>query len=107
MEKINIQPRDYQEEIIQSVTGIKASRAISKKDSFGIPLPLWKDQEETEYFLSEQNILDLPKSIIKNKKIIPALLIFNLIADHHLGKYFTIEEFIDSILLPQGDEKSL
>jgi hypothetical protein len=107
IEQTDIQPQEYQEEVKETWARISTSRAISKKDSFGIPLPLRQDQEEKQYFLSEQNILDLPKTRIKNKKIIPALLLFNLIADQRLPKYFTIEELIDKILDSYGEGKCI
>ncbi len=98
---IDIQPHEEKDRLVGNLGPISSFRPISKKDSFGISLPLWKTEDDQQFFLSDKSILELPIKKLKNKKIILAMLIFNLITDQRLSANFTIEEFIDIIFSHQ------
>jgi hypothetical protein len=64
-------------------------------------LPLWKSESGKSYFISDNEILNLPAKKTKNKLTVLTLIIFNLIVDGRINQHFNIEECID-VLLGKG-----
>jgi hypothetical protein len=107
MEEINIQPhmyRELREKTSDNQTNIHWP--ISQKDIVGIALPV-RENREDNYFVGEYDIINASSKKAKGKKILPALLIFNLIADKQLSTSFSIEDLIDCILSPSIDGKNI
>ena len=64
-------------------------------------MPLWKSESGKSYFISDNEILNLPAKKTKNKLTVLTLIIFNLIVDGRINQHFNIEECID-VLLGKG-----
>lgn len=73
-------------------------RPVTKEDSKGYSLPLWKNKSGKNYFISDNELLNLPAKKTKNKLTVLSLIIFNLIVDKRLRQHFSIEECIDILL---------
>ncbi len=98
LKNINIQPAMYQELREKTADNqINIHWPISQKDSVGISLPVWENEEDS-YFVGEYDIINASGKKAKGKKIIPTLLLFNLIADNHLSPAFSIDELIELML---------
>ncbi len=95
--KLNIVPEKYENTIADIIQNIEY-RPVTKEDSKGYSLPLWKWESGKNYFLSDNEILNLPKKKTSNKYIILTLIIFNLVVDKRLRQYFGMEELIDVLL---------
>ena len=107
LQQVAIYPENYHEAREKSADNMAHScRSITKKESLGMSFPLREDKDDI-YFLSEEIILDMPKNKSKNRKIVPTLLIFNLIADQRLPAHFTIEELVEVIFSSTDKEQSL
>jgi valyl-tRNA synthetase len=103
LKEINIQPAMYHELREKTADNqVNIHRPISQKDSVGILLPV-RENEEDSYFVGEYDIINASGKKAKGKKIIPTLLLFNLIADNHLSPTFSIDELIELMLSP-GEE---
>jgi hypothetical protein len=76
-------------------------RPVTKEDSKWYSLPLWKSESGKNYFISDNEILNLPAKKTKNKLTVLTLIIFNLIVDGRINQFFNIEECID-VLLGKG-----
>jgi hypothetical protein len=61
-------------------------------------LPFWKSKSGKNYFISDNEILNLPAKKTKNKFTVLSLIVFNLIVDCRLKEHFSIEECIDVLL---------
>ena len=100
LKEINIQPAMYHELREKTADNqVNIHRPISQKDSVGISLPVWENEEDS-YFVGEYDIINASGKKAKGKKIIPTLLLFNLIADGHLSPTFSIDELIELMLSP-------
>lgn len=95
--KISIVPEEYEWKIINMIDTIEY-RPVTKEDSKWYCLPLWKSKTGKNYFLSDNEILNLPTKKTKNKFTVLSLIIFNLIVDRRLKENFDIEECIDVFL---------
>jgi valyl-tRNA synthetase len=95
--KLRIIPQEY-EEILQNTIKTMEYRPVTKEDSKGYSLPLWKSKSGKNYFISDNEILNLPAKKTKNKFTILSLIIFNLIVDRRIKEHFSIEECIDLLL---------
>jgi len=95
--KLTIIPQEY-EETIANMTQTIEYRPVTKEDSKGYCLPLWKGENGENHFISDNEILNLPSKKIKNKFTVLSLIIFNLIVDWRLKEHFSIEECIDILL---------
>ena len=106
LQRVTIYPESYHDSWERSAdTMVHTCRSITKKESLGMSFPLREGKDDV-YFLSEEIILDMPKTKSKNRKLIPTLLIFNLIADQRLPAHFTVEELVEVILSPVDKEQS-
>ena len=104
---INIQPTMYHDlwrKTADNQTNIH--RPISQKDSIGIALPV-RENEEDSYFVGEYDIINASGRKAKGKKIIPTLLLFNLIADGQLPTLFNIENLIELMLAPGAEGQNV
>lgn len=107
MKDVNIQPAMYHELWQKSAANqTYMHRPISQKDDIGIWLPV-RENEEDSYFVWEYDIISIAKKKAKHKKIIPALLLFNLIADRRIDQAFSIDEFVQTILTVEESDKPL
>lgn len=61
-------------------------------------MPLRKNKEGKNFFISDNELLNLPAKKTKNKLTVLSLIIFNLVVDKRLRQYFSIEECIDVLL---------
>ncbi|MEI6672792.1 MAG: class I tRNA ligase family protein [bacterium] len=95
--KLIIIPQEYEETIEKMITTMEY-RPITKEDSKGYTLPLWKSENGKSYFISDNEILNLPAKKTKNKFTVLSLIIFNLIVDGRIKQNFSIEECIDVLL---------
>lgn len=95
--KITIIPQNYEETIANTIQMIDY-RPVTKEDSKGYSLPLWKSKNGKKYFISDNELLNLPAKKSKNKFTVLSLIIFNLIVDKRLKECFSIEECIDVLL---------
>ena len=95
--KLSIVPQEYEETIINTIKTMEY-RPVTKEDSKGYSLPLWKSETGKNYFISDNEILNLPTKKTKNKFTVLSLIIFNLIVDRRLKELFSIEECIDVLL---------
>lgn len=73
-------------------------RPVTKEDSKGYCLPFRKDKEGKNYFISDNELINLPAKKTKNKLMVLSLIIFNLVVDRRLRQHFSIEECIDVLL---------
>lgn len=107
MQEINIQPAMYHQ-LWEKTSDNQANihRPISQKDNIGIPLPV-RENKEDSYFVGEYDIINASGKKAKGKKIIPALLLFNLIADNQLSELFNIENLIEILLSPGEDQRNI
>ncbi len=87
----------HNEECMNIVSTIQ-SRPVTKEDSRWYPLPLRRNNQGKNYFISDNEFLNLPTKKTKNKSTVLSLILFNLIIDERLKKDFTIEECIDVLL---------
>ncbi|MCX6822450.1 MAG: class I tRNA ligase family protein [candidate division SR1 bacterium] len=107
LQSINIQPtmyHDLREKTADNQTNIHWP--ISQKDSIGIALPVWENAEDS-YFVGEYDIINASGRKAKGKKIIPTLLLFNLIADNQLPTLFNIENLIELMLSPGTEGQNI
>ena len=95
--KLTILPQEH-EEIIENIIKTMEYWPVTKEDSKGFSLPLWKSKSGKSYFISDNEILNLPAKKIKNKYTVLSLIIFNLIVDKRIKEQFSIEECIDVLL---------
>lgn len=95
--RLTIIPEEYEETITNMIQTMEY-RPVTKEDSKGYCLPFWKSGSGKNYFISDNEILNLPVKKTKNKFTVLALIIFNLIVDGRLKQYFSIEECIDVLL---------
>lgn len=95
--KLKIVPGEYKESIVEMMETMEC-RPITKEDSKWYSLPLWKSKTGKSYFISDNELLNLPIKKTKNKFTVLSLIIFNLIVDGRLKQQFSIEEFIDVLL---------
>jgi len=95
--KLSIIPKEY-EENIENIIKSMEYRPVTKEDSKGYSLPLWKSENGKSYFISDNEILNLPEKKTKNKGIVLSLIMFNLIVDKRIKQHFSIEECIDVLL---------
>ncbi|MEI8008796.1 MAG: hypothetical protein WCI00_05400 [bacterium] len=95
--KLTILPQEH-EEIIENIIKTMEYWPVTKEDSKGFSLPLWKSKSGKSYFISDNEILNLPAKKIKNKYTVLSLIIFNLIVDKRIKQQFSIEECIDVLL---------
>lgn len=95
--KLTIIPETYKE-TIENIIKTMEYRPVTKEDSKGYALPLWKSTSGKNYFISDNEILNLPAKKTKNKLTVLSLIIFNLIVDGRMKEYFSIEECIDVLL---------
>lgn len=95
--KLNIIPEEYAENIKNMINTIEYW-PVTKEDSKGYSLPLWKNESGKNYFISDNELLNLPSKKTKNKFTVLSLIIFNLIVDRRMKQLFSIEECIDILL---------
>lgn len=95
--KLKIIPEEY-EENIENIIKTMEYRPVTKESSKGYSLPLWKSENGKNYFISDNEILNLPEKKTRNKFTILSLIIFNLIVDKRMKEDFSIEECIDVLL---------
>ncbi len=95
--KLKIIPESFEENIAKIIQNIEY-RPVTKEDSKGYSLPLRIGESGKNHFLSDNEILNLPKKKINNKYTILTLIIFNLVVDKRLRQYFGMEELIDVLL---------
>lgn len=95
--KLTIVPEKYEEKII-NMTENTTHRPVTKEYSRGYCLPFWKSKQGKNYFISDNELLNLPAKKTKNKFTVLSLIIFNLIVDGRLKQHFSIEECIDILL---------
>jgi len=95
--KLAIIPEEYEEKIANIIQTIEY-RPVTKEDSKGYSLPLRKGKTGKNYFISDNELLNLPSKKTKNKFTALSLILFNLIVDRRLRQYFSIEECIDVLL---------
>jgi len=95
--RLNIIPQEYEEIIIKTIKSMEYW-PVTKEYFRGYALPLWKGDSGKNYFISDNEILNLPTTKIKNKFTILSLIIFNLIIDGRIKQHFSIEECIDVLL---------
>lgn len=95
--KLTIIPEGYEENIQEMIKTIEY-RPVTKEDSKGYSLPFWKSKNGKNYFISDNEIINLPAKKTKNKLTVLSLIIFNLIVDWRLKESFSIEECIDILL---------
>ncbi len=95
--KLTIIPQAYEENIATMIQTMEY-RPVTKEDSRGYALPFRKSKNGKNYFISDNEFLNLPAKKTKNKFTILSLIIFNLMVDKRLKQYFTIEECIDVLL---------
>lgn len=95
--KLTIIPQEY-EENIEKIISTMEYRPITKEDSRWYALPLWKSETGKSYFISDNEILNLPAKKTKNKLTVLSLILFNLIVDGRIKENFSIEECIDVLL---------
>ncbi len=98
--KLEIIPEEYEENIKDIIKNMEY-RPVTKEDSKWYSLPLWKSESGKSYFISDNEILNLPAKKTKNKLTVLTLIIFNLIVDGRINQHFNIEECID-VLLGKG-----
>jgi len=103
-EEFSIHPKKNKEKIATHINNI-GTRPVTKEDSKGYALPLRTSKKGKNYFISDNNFLNLPISKTKNKYTVLSLIIFNLIVDGSLRQHFSIEECIDTILWPSRTGK--
>ena len=94
---IKIIPERYQDDIVDTIETISA-RPVTKEDSKWYALPLRTSKTGKNYFISDNQFLNLPLKKTKNKYTVLSLIIFNLIVDGRLRQHFSIEECIDILL---------
>ena len=95
--KLTILPQEY-EENLENMIKTMEYWPVTKEDSKGYSLPLWKSKSGKNYFISDNEILNLPTKKTKNKFTVLSLIIFNLIVDRRIKQQFSIEECIDVLL---------
>lgn len=95
--KLSIIPEEYEETIFDTIKTMEY-RPVTKEDSKWYSLPLWKSETGKNYFISDNEILNLPAKKTKNKLTVLSLIIFNLIVDGRIKEQFSIEECIDVLL---------
>jgi valyl-tRNA synthetase len=95
--KLSIIPKEYEENIANIIKTMEYW-PVTKEDSKGYSLPLWKSENGKNYFISDNEILNLPEKKTKNKGTVLSLIIFNLIVDKRIKQHFSIEECIDVLL---------
>ncbi|MCX6823837.1 MAG: class I tRNA ligase family protein [candidate division SR1 bacterium] len=95
--KLTITPEYYEENIADVISKMEYW-PVTKEDSKGYSLPLWKNKSGKNYFISDNEILNLPVKKTKNKFTVLSLIIFNLIVDRRMKQEFSIEECIDILL---------
>lgn len=95
--KIIIIPEEYEEPIKNTIKNMEY-RPVTKEDSKGYSLPLWKGKSGKSHFISDNEILNLPAKKTKNKFTVLSLIMFNLIVDGRIKQHFSIEECIDVLL---------
>ncbi len=95
--RLEIIPEHFKEKIIETAQDIKY-RPVTKEDSKGYCLPFRKDKEGKNYFISDNELINLPTKKTKNKLMVLSLIIFNLVVDRRLRQHFSIEECIDVLL---------
>lgn len=95
--KLSIIPKEYEENIANTIKTMEYW-PVTKEDSKGYSLPLWKSENGKNYFISDNEILNLPEKKTKNKGTVLSLIIFNLIVDKRIKQHFSIEECIDVLL---------
>ena len=61
-------------------------------------MPFRKNKEGKNYFISDNELINLPAKKTKNKMTVLSLIIFNLVVDRRLRQHFSIEECIDVLL---------
>jgi len=98
--KLEIIPEEYEENIENMIKNMEY-RPVTKEDFKWYSLPLWKSESGKSYFISDNEILNLPAKKTKNKLTVLTLIMFNLIVDGRIKEYFNIEECID-VLLGKG-----
>ncbi len=86
------------EETIINMTESTEYRPVTKEYSRGYCLPFWKSKQGKNYFISDNELLNLPAKKTKNKATVLSLIIFNLVVDGRLKQSFSIEECIDVLL---------
>jgi len=95
--RLTIIPQTY-EEVIEKTIKSMEYWPVTKEYFRGYALPLWKSESGKNYFISDNEIINLPTKKTKNKLIILSLIIFNLIVDGRIKEHFSIEECIDVLL---------
>lgn len=95
--KLKIFPSE-QEEKIENMIMTMEYRPVTKVDSKGYALPLWKSEKGKSYFITDNDIINLPAKKTKNKYTALTLILFNLLVDGRLNEHFSIEECIDVLL---------
>ncbi len=95
--KLTILPEEYKETIMNMIQTIEFW-PVTKEDSRGYCLPHWKSESGKNYFISDNEFLNLPNKKTKNKFTVLSLIIYNLIVDGRLKEHFSIEECIDVLL---------
>jgi valyl-tRNA synthetase len=95
--KLQIIPEEHEENIINTAQEIKY-RPVTKEDSKGYCLPFRKSKNGKNYFISDNELINLPAKKTKNKQTVLSLIIFNLVVDGRLKQHFSIEECIDVLL---------
>lgn len=95
--KLTIVPEKHEETIINMTENIEY-RPVTKEYSRGYCLPFWKSKQGKNYFISDNELLNLPAKKTRNKCTVLSLIIFNLVVDGRLTQHFSIEECIDVLL---------
>jgi len=95
--QLTIIPEAYEETMMNTIGTIEY-RPITKEDSKWYCLPLWKSGKGKNYFISDNEFINLPAKKTKNKFTVFSLILFNLIVDRRLKEQFSIEECIDVLL---------
>ncbi len=94
---IRIIPTPQQEDM-KNVLEHMRYRPVTKENINGYTLPLRKSKNDKSYFISDNELINLPVKKSKNKSTVLSLILFNLIADKRLRQHFSIEEVIDILL---------
>ena len=95
--QLTIIPETYEETMMHTIQTIE-HRPVTKEDSKWYCLPLRKSETGKSYFISDNELLNLPVKKTKNKLTVLSLILFNLIVDKRLRQHFSIEECIDVLL---------
>ncbi|MEI7557314.1 MAG: hypothetical protein WCJ45_00185 [bacterium] len=95
--RMTIVPEKY-EQNMENILQTMECRPVTKEDSKGYSLPLRKSTSGKSYFISDNEILNLPAKKTKNRFTVFSLIIFNLIVDGRMKLQFNIEECIDVLL---------